>query len=405
MMKKSYSIYSKCVKEGTFLGTYYNTLKNINTPESFDFWQGMYALSTYLNRKVVISLNDKLYFPNLYCIFISDNLAMLEQANTNIENVNNAFEDGNNCCEYLNSYTSPTSFIEMMIDRSSKNLDNCISITSSSINTFFKSKDSIRFITDLYNCPVERRGYNGKNSYRFNNVYITLCCCCSGSDFFDNIKSELFNKEFLSKVITIAGNKAKTISEQEKIDKLQECIKELQERTKQPIFITFDTTAARLVKRLSRGSSKRYGDRPYELAVKLSGLLAINESSETITKEHVKNAYKLIETVNRQLNIFTTRREFEESNKVLNTAIKKILSIISASGSNGIGHFEVYQKVRYYISNEEFSQIMTILFEYNLITKYMHMNGKAIIYAPNENTADINTKDSIKIIKTLLNSD
>ena len=48
---------------------------------------------------------------------------------------------------------------------------------------------------------------------------------------------------------------------------------------------------------------------------------------------------------------------------------------------------------------------MTILFEYNLINKYMSMNGKGILYAPNENTTKLDNKSAIKIIKTLLNAE
>lgn len=404
-MKKISTIYDKCCVKDTLLEVFCNTCSKINTPSIFDFWQGMYLLSSVFNRKVVIELDDKLYFPNLYCVFVSDNSAFLEESQNVLENIEKTVIEDE--YEFINSYTSPNSFIEMMTERTSLGLKNCIRIAVSSMDTFFKSKDSIKLITDLYYCPTNRRGYNGKNRYEFNDVYITLSGKCTGTDYFDNIKTGHFSEEFLARTITIAGNKSKTVKENsEGFDKLRACIKEIQEKTKTPIFITYDSYAARLLKRLARNNaSKRYGSRPYELAIKLSGLLAINERSEKITTDHVRNAYKLIEATYRQLNIYITKREFEENNRQFNDAIKKILTLISSAGENGISHYEVYQKVRYYITNEEFSQIMTILFEYNLITKYMHMNGKAIIYAPNENTDKLDNKRAVKIIKTLLNTD
>lgn len=401
---KKLTIYDKCLKENTFLSTFCKLCSNTNTPTIFDFWQGVYCLSSILNRKVIIEIDDRLHFPNIYCLFVSDNSEFLENAQKVLESVEFLMLYDKNH-EFINSYTAPNSLIEMLAKRSDKKELNNIRIAVSSMDTFFKSKDSVKLITDLYSCPTTRRGYNGKSKYEFNNVYFTLSGKCSADDYFENVKTGTYDTEFLSRTITIAANKAKTC---EKLgdfgEQLSTITEEIQEKTKNPVYLAYDSYAARLLKRLARNnSSKRYGARPYELAVKLSGLLAINDGSEKITIDHVKNAYKLIEAVQRQLNIFITKREFAESHKQLNEAIKKVIDLISSAGENGISHYEIYQKVRYYITNEEYSQIMTILFEYNLINKYMSMNGKGILYAPNENTTKLDNKSAIKIIKTLLN--
>ena len=77
---KKLTIYDKCLKENTFLSTFCKQCSNINTPTIFDFWQGMYCLSSILNRNVVIEIDDKLIFPNIYCLFVSDNSEFLENA-------------------------------------------------------------------------------------------------------------------------------------------------------------------------------------------------------------------------------------------------------------------------------------------------------------------------------------
>ena len=77
---KKLTIYDKCLKENTFLSTFCKQCSNTNTPTIFDFWQGMYCLSSILNRKVVIEVDDKFYFPNIYCLFVSDNSEFLENA-------------------------------------------------------------------------------------------------------------------------------------------------------------------------------------------------------------------------------------------------------------------------------------------------------------------------------------
>lgn len=404
-MKRT-NIYDKCKKEGTFLKEFCDLCKSIPTPEIFDFWQGMYMLSSLTDRHLAIEVDDKLYFPNLYTMFISDNSSIFEDAQTVLEDVERLHEESNHT--FINTYTSPNSFVAMLSGRSDVCKRNCIRVAVSSMNVFCRSKDCVNMLTDLYSCPVTRSGYDGKNKYTYGDVFITFNGKCCASDYFNNVDKNFYDNEFLARVITIAANKTK-IPEKGKYNNYKETTKLIdtyKKKIQTPVFLTYEPFAIRVLKRFARNnSSKRYGARPYELAIKLSGLLAFNERSETITTQHVKDAYKLIEAVTRQLNIFITKREFEESNRQYNDAIKKILSIISASGENGIGHFEVYQKVRYYITNEEFSQIMAILFEYGFITKYMHMNGKATIYAPNDNTDKLDAKKSVQIIKLLLSSD
>lgn len=403
-MKRT-NIYQQCCIENTFLETFCKMFSNKNTPDLFDFWQGMYYLSSMTNRKLAILGDDKIYFPNLYMMFISDNSTLLEDAQKCLEDVESIFGTDDNV--FINTYTSPSSFIELLTDRTKNKDENNIRLGISSMNVFCRSKDCVNMLTDLYSCPTNRSGYNGKFKYTYNNVYLTFCGKCHSSDFFNNVDKGFYDTEFLSRTLTIAANKTKKVEKREQgiEQRFVDAYKNLQEKTKTTVLLTFEPYALRLLKRYARSNgTKRYGARPYESAIKLSGLLAFNENNEQITRQNVKDAYKLLEALQRQLNIFTTKKEFEESNKQYKDAITKILSIIIASGDCGIGHNEVYQKVRYYVSNEEFSQIMTILFEYNLITKYLHMNGKAIIYAPNENTDKLDSKSTIKLIKTLFSS-
>lgn len=402
---KRQTIYDICSQKGTFLFEMRNMFNNVPTPELFDFWHGMYFLSSITNRNVAISIDDKLYFPNLYTLFVSDNSALLEDAQRVLEDIENLTTQEDHV--FINTYTSPSSFIDMLADRTKTNLLNNVRIGVSSMSVFCKSKDCINMMTDLYSCPTNRSGYNGKFNYIYKNVFVTFAGKCCANEYFNNVDKSLYDDEFLARTFVIPTNKAKTAKErpEDTEHNITKFIKDLQEKTKTPVFITYEPYAARLLKRYARSNgTKRYGARPYESAIKLSGLLALNENKEIISIQHVKNAYKLLEALMRQTNIYITKREFEESNKQYKDAITKILSVIMASGECGIGHNEVYQKVRYYITNDEFVQIMTILFEYNLITKYLHMNGKAIIYAPNENTDKLDCKSTTKLIKTLLSA-
>ena len=181
---KKLTIYDKCLKENTFLSTFCKQCSNTNTPTIFDFWQGMYCLSSILNRKVVIEIDDKFYFPNIYCLFVSDNSEFLENAQKVLESVEfSVLCDENH--EFINSYTAPNSLIEMLAKRSDKKELNNIRIAVSSMDTFFKSKDSVKLITDLYSCPTTRRGYNGKSKYEFNNVG-SIIYSFVWNDFCDN---------------------------------------------------------------------------------------------------------------------------------------------------------------------------------------------------------------------------
>lgn len=404
------NLYDKIIPKNTFLGKYLEMMSCLETPRAFDFWSGVWVLSSLINRRCFIDRPSIPLFMNFYIIFVAD--SGICRKSTAVSIAQNILDQiiADESITMINSSTKPYSLYMMLSDRTAKQLPNNICINIPEFITFFKYKDMLNVFSDLYDCPHKRRGYNGKNSYEFRNVFTNLLSASTPNNYFSVLSEEQLGSGFNSRTIMLPTNEPK-----KKIGQIDESFREKRERVieackeilqKDFVSIAFDKYATRSFKAIYRRT--KYGTgivgaqntRDPEFATKLSGILAINRGSAQIEEQDIKNAFKIIQKQRKIVQTYMKTAVFEHNESEFENSINRIRKYLIQAGESGLKHSELYNKIRTKLSKDDFSIIMTIMHELGLVDKYMYRNNTAYIYIANEKTVSFDVCDVCKQIES-----
>lgn len=404
------NLYDKIIPKNSFLGKYLEMMDCFETPKAFDFWSGVWVLSSLINRRCFIDRQSIPLFMNFYIVFVADSGVC--RKNTAVVIAQDILDQvlDEKSVTMINSGTKPYSLYLMLSDRTTKQLPNNVCINVPEFITFFKQKEMLDVFNDLYDCPHKRRGYNGKNSYEFRNVFINLLSASTPNNYFSIINEEQLESGFNSRVIMLPSNSPKKkvgiIDEsfREKRENIIETCKEILQ--KEFVSIAFDKSATRSFKAIYRRT--KYGSnvcgstntRDPELATKLSGILAINRNSAQIEEQDIKNAFKIIQKQRKLEQIYMKTKVFEHNESEFENSINRIRKYLIQAGESGLKHSELYNKIRAKMSKEDFNIVMTIMHELELVDKYMYRNNTAYIYIANEKTISFDVSEVCQLIES-----
>lgn len=383
------------IKRDTLLYAYVNKNKTHIYPEVYDFWNGMHILSVIAGCKSYIESIYNTFRLNLYIMYLnSKDCCMNNQAINDLYNESSKdFDD-----IVINSNTSVESMINLLSNLPKENTG--VRILSTDIVNFFKNDKALSFYSDIYLCPKERSGYNGKSRYSYSNPYVNICASGRIDQYFNISNCTDFSDNFSTQtiIVTTRLKDKETKGKNEQAERDYERYKEALLQ-KAPFHITLSTSAASFYRRKYKtsrsGVRKQFGPREHTLAIKLAGLLAINDlgtkqSDIECTQEHIKTAYKILEYQQSQLYSYLNDIMNMQEVEVYDKIIEKIRKYIIAAGENGVTNNELYAHIRGSIDRNDYDILMAVMCELDLVTKYMYRNGKATLYAQNENTSTFN---------------
>ena len=252
----SCNIYDKIIPKDSFIGKYLTMMDCFETPKAFDFWSAVWVLSSILNRRCFIDRPSIPLFMNFYIVFVAD--SGICRKNTAVVMAQDILDQvlDEKSVTVINSGTRPQSLYMMLSDRTAKQLPNNICINIPEFITFFKQKEMLDIFSDLYDCPHKRRGYNGKNSYEFRNVFINLLSASTPNNYFSIISEDQLEDGFNSRVVMLPTNKPKKkvgIIDESFREKREAVIKTSKEILQKDIVqIAFNKSATRSFKAIYR---------------------------------------------------------------------------------------------------------------------------------------------------------
>lgn len=392
MNKGSLNIYDKIVPKDSFIGRYLDMMADIETPKMYDFWSAVWILSSLIGRSCVIDRPSIPLFMNFYIIFMAE--SGICRKSTAVNTAYDIFEEiyDKNTTKLINSATNLQGFW-CLFQPSLQNNNVCVNVAE--FISFFKNKKIIEMFTDLYDCPRKRKGYDGKNEYELNNIFINLLAASTPSYYFSAVSGEQLEGGFSGRTIVLpASSTKKKIGWKDKDPEARERVIEKGKEILQkiPVCITLNKSAVKYFRehyRRSRNPTGRYAAfhaRQHDFAIKLSGILAINRFASEISKEDVQNAYKIISMQQKATELYYKHQIFTQTDTELEDTIELVRKCLIQAGSVGIKHSALYNKVRHRISKDDFTSLISIMHELGLLDKYAYREGSALLYLANPRT-------------------
>lgn len=389
--------WKKMIPNNTFLYHYLDYTYELETAEDFDFWSAIWILSLLVNRNIYIARPNMPVFMNFYITFIAESGIARKSSAVSFAKkmLDYILDDKDEYIQVLNSATSVAKF-NYVLTKASFDYKKCIiGLNNSEFITFFKNKNIIECFTDLYDCPIERKGYgtftNGEIDVR--NVFVSCLSASTPNYYFKAISEEEIEGGFTSRNIIVPAEKGKRKIAWGSSDKTTSHItttgKELKRFILSATRNTMELTSA-AIRRYTKWYTRRrlandlytrsFESREQDFVLKLAGLLAINEKTLEIDEKHIELSIKIINHYKKLASKFFRDELYHEEYDELTKVINKIRDIIHSKGQNGIKHRDLYLRIHNSCSNDTYNYIINTMHELGMIEKLQVYNSKAIIY-------------------------
>lgn len=396
-MKKNY-VYDLIPKD-TFLEKVVRYYDTIGVPQVYSLAIGIFLLSNLLTNKSYVMHKYKRYYMNFMFFLLGDD-SVISKCDA-IHDMENLFSKFYQKSKIISTFTEPKALNSLM---ENSNDNNIAMIATELLSSFGKNYD---YFQDLYNNPVERRGYYGKHEYIIRDIYFNCLVSSTFESYVENITRADINCDWTkgtNLLIPYAGRSIKTDDESD-IYPIETIGKEASKICKEgPFTFTTNSYFAQSLRRYidkGRCTEPRFTAffaRRGELAIKLSGIFAANRHCKEITVDDLQIAKKYIEILYRDMKEYVKSATIGVESDEISDLIRHIQRILLHQSVNGIKHSELYNRVRVKCDKDLFRHIMNIMHELGLIDKYMMDKSKAILYMMNVNTQ---TLDCSKIVKKL----
>lgn len=402
--------YQELIKPNTFIYNYINFCVDFNTPKIYDFWCAIFILSMICNRQIKINKpNDPLY-PNFFITLVGDDINTQKHLIINrtlniLDNILNYDEDKVNI---IDDKISRKNLEGLLTQKALINKDTIIGAINTDILVFYNSIGLLELFSNLYSCPNERKtnGSITNTNIDYHNIFISTLCGDNTEHYVKNFIKNISEYSYIAKSITIFSNKCKKRlawgNEQTTREELIKQGKTIKENiAKYKGNATLSTEAIRYYNEwykrrkyleISNENIKYFYNIESDLILKLALILNINNNfgiiTDKISLSDIKTSIKIINLLKDLYRKFIDFNINKESNDKLEKMIQKLINFIHAVGSNGIRHRDLYNKMKYYCTIDEFNYIINTLHELNCIDKFKDFNTSALYYRETDKLLD-----------------
>lgn len=365
--------YNNIAPEGTFLGEYLRATSVLETAQSYDFWTAMWTLGSVLGRGVYVPRPHAPVYLNWYIMLVAESgvtrkstaVRIGRDVVSQILGVDNMVE-GRCTPEYLYTrlHTHPH-----------------LAVAVSELVTFLGRESYVielpALLTDMYDCPPERRGGNMTRGERVvRDPYMTFISASTPSWLMGAVNPSVIEGGFTSRCMFILDEKPKKkVSWPEDVQGMDFAIKLLTHVTERAQEVgTIDLMPAAR-KRFDTWYRNRDTDTDIPFlssflaredghVLRAAACLAINDGTLAIDRKHMDAAIKLIAHAKAcGLAIFAGG-----GNAVrLAQGIDKVSRLIIEAGAVGVGHTPLYAAVRHFLSAADFKIVIDYMHEASMI--------------------------------------
>lgn len=378
--------FKKLCPEGTFLAAYLDMHRNVETPQAYDFWGGLWVLSSALGREVYVDRPKAPVFLNWYLILVAE--SGITRKSTAVRSATSLLREVRNDIPIVSNKITPEELEYRLSDLSLDSGKSHIAISSSELVTFLGREGYVKampgLLTDLYDCDAVRGGGGtvGRRPTLARNVYVTLIAGCTPNWLLKTVNPDVVAGGFTSRVLFVVADERKALIPWPKEDEdannarrraatlLQDCVETA--RSFPRIRLT-DGAMRAFVAWYKRRQTFRdpyrasFVSREDGHVLRLAACLSVNAKRCIIDHFDVRAAIRVIEAVREQ---GATIFEHTLTDDKLIVGVDKVRTILLAAGRDGISQSRLSRTVQHYINGADLANLLDIMHELELVQQF-----------------------------------
>lgn len=379
--------YNRLVNPNTFMGRYLSYMQSQETALPYDWWCGLWCISSVIARSTHIARPRAPVYLNMYLILVGDSgvprkTTSVGNARALVRHVLHHYPD----VAILDAKLTPEKLDELLHDATSKHANAQLCIAVPELAVFLGTERYIAhmptLLTDLYDCPDARYGGGTitRGSVIQHNVWLNLLSASTPVWLLRTVNPNVVEGGFTSRCYFIVANEPKhhiAWPQEPDADLYTDLQDDLtiiarESRSHPSIGITdrgrvFFSNWYTLRPRSLDPFKQSFEAREDAHALRIAGLLCINDGSWIINHEHIEYAIALLSEVKQTSgNIF----ERAEAHSKFAQGLDILRTQLITTGMDPISRSRLYIKCRSHLSNIEFLTLLETLHEFGAIQRF-----------------------------------
>jgi hypothetical protein len=373
----------------SFLYQYMEACETMETAREYDFWCGVWALSTACGRDVKVARPHAPVWLNWYIILTAESgITRKSTALNTAKNVlQSAFPEDE--ALWVENFTTTSKLLEQMQEHSAEHGHTKTTIHVSELVRFLGKASGATglpgLLTDLYDCP-ERQVFGGSlttAATSIDKVYISFISASTPSWLVRSINPNVIEGGFTSRTMFITAKKRKhaiawsNVSDQLNISKLGKLLRDTVQAMAECIpngqLTLNDAALARFrawYQRLEPPTDsfrESFFSRQDAHVLRLAAVLCINDRSMIIMRRHIDAAIKIMHEVRESsAELFGGTKA---PTHILN-GISKLRLVLLEAGLEGITKTAISMRLRGYITARDLQIVLNTMHDLDLVQQF-----------------------------------
>lgn len=379
--------YHRLVPHDSFMGRYLSYMQSQETAHAFDFWSGMFCVSTACARNTWVDRPRAPVFLNMFTILVGESGRPRKSASiSHAQSIIRHLIDENEDLAHIDAKVTPEKLNLILHDRTMEYGNAQLCITVPELAVFLGTERYISampiLLTDLYDCPAARDGggtiQRGKVLQR--NVWVSFLSASTPIWLLKTVNPNVIEGGFTSRCFFIVSNEPKRaipwpMDTDPQLQKAMiDDIKRIQKHAamRDPIQLTESAMVTYTTWYAHRERSydpfkQSFQAREDAHVLRVAALLSINDGTWLIRRSHISVAIRLVHQVKeRSNNIF----EGAEVQSKFALGFDHMRSMLVSTGLDPLRKSEIYTRIRGTLTHDEFMTLIEIMHEIGAIQRF-----------------------------------
>jgi len=379
--------YGRLVPADSFMGRYLSYMQSQETASAYDWWCGLFCISTACARNAYVDRPRAPVYLNLYIVLVGESGIPRKTTSVNtatrlVRGVVGQHSD----VGHIDAKVTPEKLDELLHSRTMEHGSAQLCVTVPELAVFLGTERYIAhmptLLTDLYDCPAARDGGGtlARGAVVQRNVWLSFLSASTPVWLLKTVNPNVIEGGFTSRCYFIVSNTPKRrIPWPEETDDtlwqdLQDDMAILSQEARQRCVIRLDVNAL-------AAFSKWYATRehaldPYKQSfearedahiLRVAALLCINDGSWLIKRSHIAVAIRVIHAVKE-----TSASIFEnaETRTKFAAAFDTVRAVLMSAGMDPVPRHALYRKCRTTIGHDDFITLIEVMHEIGAVQRF-----------------------------------
>lgn len=387
--------YRKLVPDDTLIAQYMDYMDETETAVAYDFFTATWLLGLACGRDIYVDRPRAPVFLNMYCILVADSGVTRKSSAVGVARkfAGDLIQDDPRIT-LIDSKTTPERLDEILQSNTDNAGSGRAAIIISELAVFLGTEKYTAampaMLTDLYDCPEHRMAGGGvsRRAKPASRVFVSLLSASTPAWLLRSVNPNVVEGGFTSRCLfvvsdapkrKIAWPAARSSDSDVYGTQILHKLRHVRDKAKEYKTITISegglaafTQWYNKRKPSLDGFSASFDSREDGHILRMAALLAVNDDSWIIHRQHITTAIRIVGTV--KLDAARLFSNTEQASKWL-TAIVAARDALITAGLDGITKSHLYLKVRGTIDSQEFHALLDVMHECLLIQRFERMGS------------------------------